>query len=134
MLSRCLDAADLLASQGIDARVIDVHTIKPLDSEVLIAAARETWAIVTAEEHTIAGGLGGAVAETLSGAFPVPIERVGLRDTFATSGPYDSLLEHLGLTAQAVMEAALRAVEAKKFGTAAARGRVGTSKPTDRDA
>jgi transketolase len=113
MLSRCLDAADFLAGRGIDARVVEIHTIKPLDTDVLIAAAQETGAIVTAEEHTIVGGLGGAVAETLSTACPVPVERVGLRDTFATSGPYDGLLEHLGLTAQAVVEAALRAIGVK---------------------
>jgi transketolase len=128
MLSRCLEAADLLALKGIDARVIDVHTIKPLDAEVLIVAAQETGAMVTAEEHTIIGGLGGAVAEALSSACPVPVERVGVRDTFATSGPYDALLEHLGLTAQAVVEAALRAIGAKTL-SGAVRQNVGTDQP-----
>ncbi len=108
MLSRCLDAAEMLAARGIKARVIDVHTIKPLDTETLLTAARETGAIVTAEEHSIIGGLGGAVAEFLGSACPIPLERVGIRDTFATSGPYAALLEHLGLTAEAIADAARR--------------------------
>jgi len=113
MLSRCLDAADLLSARGIDARVIEIHTTKPLDDDALIAAARETGAIVTAEEHSMVGGLGGAVAEVLSTACPVPVERVGLRDAFATTGPYTELLEHLGLTPQGVADAALRALKMK---------------------
>jgi transketolase len=100
MLSRCLDAADRLASEGVAARVIDVHTIKPIDADTIIAAARETGAVVTAEEHSIVGGLGGAVAELLASACPVPVERVGILDTFATTGPYEALLEHRGLTVE----------------------------------
>ncbi len=130
MLSRCLDAADLLAAEGIEARVIDIHTIKPLDAEALIVAAQETGAVVTAEEHSILGGLGGAVAEVLSTSYPVPVERVGLRDVFATSGPYDELLKHLGLTAEAVTDAAVRAIAAKRFSGAAARHKVGAGGPT----
>jgi transketolase len=114
MLSRCLDAADRLADEGIDARVIDVHTIKPLDGETLITAARETGALVTAEEHSVVGGLGGAVVELLASACPVPVERVGILDTFATSGPYDALLEHLGLTAENIVAAAHRATAAAR--------------------
>jgi len=113
MLSRCLEAAELLAADGIAARVVEVHTIKPLDIEAIETAARETGALVTAEEHSIVGGLGGAVAEAVAGACPVRVERVGVRDRFATSGPYPDLLAHLGLTAGAVADAARRAVAAK---------------------
>jgi transketolase len=113
MLSRCLEAAELLAAEGVEARVIEVHTIKPLDVHTIVTAARETGALVTAEEHTIVGGLGGAVLEALAATWPVPVERIGLRDAFATSGPYLDLLEHLGLTPGAVAAAAHRAIDHK---------------------
>jgi transketolase len=114
MLSRCLDAAEELAVTGISARVVEMHTIKPLDEVSVLAAARETGAIVTAEEHSIIGGLGGAVAEAVAAAWPVPVERVGIRDRFATSGPYAELLEYLGLSTAGVAEAA-RAALARKL-------------------
>ena len=114
MLSRCLEAAELLAGDGILARVLEVHTIKPLDVDAVRRAARETRAVVTAEEHSIVGGLGGAVLEALAPDLPVAVERVGIPDMFATSGPYLDLLEHLGLTAAAVAEAARRAILAKR--------------------
>ena len=113
MLSRCLEAAETLAARGIDARVLEIHTIKPLDTEAVLAAARETGALVTAEEHSVVGGLGGAVAEITSGALPVPVERVGIGDAFATTGPYEDLLVYLGLTAEAIAEAAVRVTTAK---------------------
>ncbi len=113
MLSRSLDAADVLAGRGIDARVVEVHTIKPLDAATIVTAASETGAIVTAEEHSIVGGLGGAVVEALADACPVPVERVGIADAFATSGPYADLLEHLGLTTGAIVDAAVRALALK---------------------
>jgi transketolase len=113
MLSRCFEAADLLAVEGIEARVIEVHTIKPLDDATIVAAARETGALVTAEEHSVVGGLGGAVLEALAATSPVPVERIGLADTFAASGPYEALLEHLGLTARAIADAAHRAIDHK---------------------
>ena len=113
MLSRCFEAADLLAADGVDARVIEIHTIKPLDGAAIVAAARETGALVTAEEHSIVGGLGGAVLEALAATLPVPVERVGLADTFAASGPYDPLLEFLGLTAAAIAGAARSAIDLK---------------------
>lgn len=116
MLSRCFWAAELLAARGIDARVVEIHTIKPLDEELLITAARETGALVTVEEHSIVGGLGGATAELLASACPVPIERVGIADRFATSGPYLELLDHLGLTATAVAAAAERAIRTRETG------------------
>ena len=113
MLSRCFEAAEALAADGIDARVIEVHTIKPLDGEAILAAARETGAVVTAEEHSIVGGLGTAIAEVLSEGCPVPLRRIGIRDTFATTGPYADLLEYLGLTAVAIAGAAREAIAAK---------------------
>jgi transketolase len=114
MLSRCFEAAEALAAEGIDARVVEVHTIKPLDGEAILAAARETGAIVTAEEHSIVGGLGTAIAEVLSEGCPVPLRRIGIRDTFATTGPYADLLEYLGLTTAAIAGAAREAIAAKK--------------------
>ena len=113
MLSRCLDAAILLESDGMSARVLEIHTLKPLDVATLELAARETGAIVTAEEHSVIGGLGGAVSEALGSRWPVPIERVGVADAFATSGPYLDLLEQMDLTATAVVSAARRALAAK---------------------
>jgi transketolase len=114
MLSRCLEAAEVLAGEGLEARVIDVHTIKPLDGETLVAAARETGALVTAEEHSIVGGLGGAVTEALAATWPVPVERVGLADRFATTGAYDLILEEVGLGVGHIVEAARRAVASKR--------------------
>jgi transketolase len=114
MLSRCFEAADMLAAEGISARVLEVHTIKPLDTEAVVAAARETGAIVTAEEHSTVGGLGGAVLEAIAARQPVPVERVGLADRFATTGPYPELLALLGLTAEAVAAAARRAIALKR--------------------
>jgi transketolase len=114
MLSRCLDAADLLAGEGIDARVMEIHTIKPLDDAAVLAAAEETGAIVTVEEHSIVGGLGGAVVEAIAADHPVPVVRVGVADTFATTGAYDPLLERLGLDSAHVATAARQALAAKR--------------------
>jgi transketolase len=103
---RTLEAADILAGDGIAAHVLHVPTIKPLDEEAIVAAAKKTGLVVTAEDHTIIGGLGGAVAETLSERYPVPVRRVGLRDVFGESGPNAPLLEKYGLTPRHVAEAA----------------------------
>ncbi|MDO7787941.1 transketolase family protein [Desulforamulus aquiferis] len=113
MVSMALEAADILADEGIKAMVIDVHTIKPLDIFAIVEAARKCGAVVTAEEHSIIGGLGSAVAETLSEHQPVPLQRVGMRDTFGESGKPDELLKHFGLTAEALVEAAKKAVAKK---------------------
>jgi transketolase len=113
LVARALEAAKMLRQEGIHARVVDMHTIKPLDAELLEACARETGAIVTAEEHSIIGGLGGAVAECLAGICPTPIERVGLDDTFAECGPYVDLLEKYGMSAQAIADAARRVYKRK---------------------
>ena len=113
MVSRCLQAAEILANEGIAADVVNVSTIKPLDAEMVAARAGRTGAVVTAENHTILGGLGGAVAEVLGEACPVPLRRVGIRDEFGTSGPLEEIFLQYGLTAEAVCEAARSAVKAK---------------------
>ncbi|CAG0940528.1 transketolase [Anaerolineae bacterium] len=113
MVSRSLQAAQVLAQKGIRARVLEVHTIKPLDTNSLVQAARETGALVTVEEHSIIGGLGSAVAEVVSDAHPVPIKRVGIADRFAESGPYSALLDRYGMSVNDVVAAAENAVAAK---------------------
>ena len=114
MVNEALMAADALAKDGIDARVINIHTIKPLDKEIIIKAAKETGAIVTAEEHSIIGGLGGAVTEALSEECPVPVLRLGVEDTFGKSGPAVELLKIFGLDAEHIAQKAKAAVELKK--------------------
>ena len=99
MVHLALEASEALAAEGIDARVINIHTIKPLDKEIILKAAKETGAIVTAEEHSIIGGLGSAVAETVCEGCPVPMLRVGVEDRFGKSGKVPPLLEEYGLTA-----------------------------------
>ncbi len=90
----------------MSVRILDVHTIKPLDSEAIIKAAKETGAIVTAEEHSIIGGLGSAVAEVLALNSPAPMKMIGVKDTFGESGLPDELLEKYGMTAKDIAEAA----------------------------
>ena len=102
MVAESLAAAEKLAADGIDARVINIHTIKPLDEELIIKAANETGHIVTVEEHSIIGGLGSAVCETLAGVSPVKVDRIGIRDTFGESGPAVQLLEKYGLNAEGI--------------------------------
>ena len=98
MVGRCALAAEQLAAQGIDARLLEIHTLKPLDRDLLLQAAEETGALVTAEEHNIIGGLGSAVAEVLSEGCPVPLERVGIRDRFCPTGrDLDQLMDACGL-------------------------------------
>ena len=113
MLSRCLEAAVALAAEGIDARVVEMHTIKPLDVDAVVQAARQTGALVTAEEHTIVGGLGAAVAEAVTDAYPVPVKRVGLPDRFAETGPYAAILDRYGMSVNHIVTAARAAVSAK---------------------
>ncbi len=109
-----LEARELLAKDGISARVLNIHTIKPLDEEIILAAARETGALVTAEEHSVIGGLGGAVTEYLAGACPVPVLRVGVEDVYGRSGTVPALLEAYGLTAENIAAKARAAVALKK--------------------
>ena len=113
MVHACLEAADLLAAEGIAARVVNLSCLKPLDWELVVACARETGAVVTAEEHMVTGGLGSAVSEILGEHYPVPVKRIGLRDTFGISGKPELLLKHYGLTA-ADVAAAARQVLARK--------------------
>jgi transketolase len=114
MVARSIEAARMLTQKGIRLRVVEMHTIKPLDTELIVRCAQETGAMVTAEEHSIIGGLGGAVAECLSQSAPVPLERVGVKDTFTESGPYLDLLEKYGMSAEAVAAAAERALARKQ--------------------
>ncbi|SHK77095.1 transketolase family protein [Desulforamulus aeronauticus] len=114
MVSAALEAAEALATVGIQAKVVDVHTIKPLDIFAIVEAARECGAVVTAEEHSIIGGLGSAVAETLAEHHAVPLQRVGVRDTFGESGKPAELLEHFGLTSAGIVEAAKKVIAKKK--------------------
>jgi transketolase len=99
MVAEALKTRDLLKAEGIDVGVIDMSTIKPLDTDAVIGAAKRCGAIVTAEEHSIIGGLGGAVAEALAESVPVPMARIGVKDTFGTSGDQEALLKHYGLSA-----------------------------------
>jgi transketolase len=110
MVSRSIEAARILAADGISARVVEMHTVKPLDDALVEACARETGAIVTAEEHSIIGGLGGAVAECVVRTRPVPVERVGVADTFAESGPYADLLQKYGMGVESIVGAVHRAL------------------------
>lgn len=113
MVERALAAAELLKNEGISARVINMATIKPLDEELILAAANETGAIVTAEEHSVIGGLGSAVAELLSEKRPTPLKRVGVEDVFGMSGPAVELLDLFGLNSANICEKAKQAVSMK---------------------
>ena len=109
-----LKAADALAAKGIDARVINIHTIKPIDRDIILKAAAETGAIVTAEEHNIIGGLGSAVAEVVCEGYPVPVVRVGINDKYGRSGKVPPLLEAYGLTPENIASKAELALSMKK--------------------
>ena len=113
-VSECLNAAELLAAEGISARVINMATIKPIDRDIIIRAAKETGAIVTAEDHSIVGGLGGAVAEVVTETVPVPVVRVGLNDVFGKSGPAGELVKLYGLDGAGIAEKAKQAIALKK--------------------
>jgi len=106
MVAAALEAAHVLSGEGVEARVLDMHTIKPLDDDAVERAARETGAIVTAEEHLLDGGLGAAVARSVVGRHPVPIAMVGIENRYAESGAPQDLLEKYGLTARHIVEAA----------------------------
>jgi transketolase len=106
LVKAALDAAEILAGEGIAARVLNASSLRPIDREALLAAARETGAIVTAEDHFVHGGLGGIVAETLAEEEPVPTSFVGMRDRYGTSGTWEQLLEYFGLNPHSIAEAA----------------------------
>ncbi|WP_297436718.1 transketolase family protein [uncultured Clostridium sp.] len=113
MVDEAITAEKMLKAEGISANVINIHTLKPLDTDILVKAAKETKAIVTAEEHSIIGGLGSAVSEALSEVFPVPVIKVGVMDTFGESGQPAELLKAYGLTAEKIVEAAKKAISMK---------------------
>ena len=102
LVSAAIDAAEKLAADGISADVIDIHTIKPLDRELVIESAKKTGLVVTAEEHSVIGGLGGAVCEVLSEKYPVPVKRIGVNDVYGESGPAVKLIEKYGLDGKGV--------------------------------
>lgn len=114
MVGMALEAREMLAKEGIDARVINIHTIKPIDKDIIIRAAEETGALVVAEEHNIYGGLGSAVAEVLCEGCPAPMLRVGVEDKYGCSGTVPALLEKYGLTAENIAAKAKAAIKMKK--------------------
>jgi transketolase len=113
MVKRALDAAATLEAEGVDCRVLNMSTIRPLDREALLSAARETGAIVVAEEHLVHCGLGSMVAQALAGEHPVPMGFVGMKDRYAESGRWDLLMEKYGLTAEAIATEARSVLERK---------------------
>ena len=114
MVSKALQAAELLAAEGISVRVINIHTIKPLDEELVLRAARETGCIVTSEEHSIIGGLGSAVSELLGEKCPVPVLRHGVNDEFGRSGTAAAVLDYFGLNAEGIAAKVREALKLKK--------------------
>lgn len=112
-VARALGAADILATEGIAARVVNMATIKPIDTELLERCACETGCLVTAEDHNVHGGLGSAVAEAVAATCPCPIEFIGVRDTFGESGEPEELAEKYGITGSHIASAALRAIARK---------------------
>jgi transketolase len=117
LVSRSLQAAERLAAEGVSTRIVNLHTIKPLDADLVKECAAQTGAVVTAEEHLLAGGMGSAVVELLAGEAPTPVEMVGIRDTFAeTALDHDSLLDRYGMSVEAIAAAARRAGKRKQLG------------------
>jgi len=113
MVCKALEAADILKKEGIRARVIDMHTLKPIDKEIVIKSAQDTGAIVTVEDHNILNGLGSAVAEVVGENRPVPLRRIGLKDTFAESGEYEELLVKYELSTKDIVRAAKEVIRRK---------------------
>ncbi|PKM76985.1 MAG: transketolase [Firmicutes bacterium HGW-Firmicutes-15] len=104
MVAKCLEAADSLHADGIEVSVVDMHTIKPIDQELIVRKARETGAILTVEEHSVLGGLGGAVCEVVCENYPVPVHRMGINDVFGQSGSPDELMQYYGLTVKKIID------------------------------
>ena len=113
MLNEAVEAADTLAKEGVSALVVDSHTLKPLDSETIVKAAKKTGAIVTAEEQSVIGGLGSAVAVAVTADYPVPVAMVGVQDTFGESGEHKELLTKYGLTAHDIVKTSKQLVAAR---------------------
>lgn len=114
MVDTALEAKDLLAAEGINAKIVNIHTLKPLDNELLIQCAKETGAIVTVEEHSVIGGLGSAVAEVIAEEYPVPVVKLGVNDVFGQSGTPAELLKGYGLTAEGIVEKVKKALALKR--------------------
>ena len=114
MVAEALDAAEFLESKGVSAEVINMHTIKPIDKETILKSAQKTGCVVTAEEHQKAGGMGSAVMEVLAQNHPVPVEMVGIDDTFGESGKPSELMEKYGITSKEIIEQALKVIIRKK--------------------
>ena len=112
-VARALEASEILANEGISARVVNMSTIKPIDSELLLKCAAETGAFVTAEDHNIIGGLGGAVAECLARIHPCPVEFIGVKDSFGESGEPDELAQKYEQTAEFIVHAAKKVIDRK---------------------
>ena len=110
MVDAAMEARQILAKDGVSAKVINIHTIKPLDNELIVKSAKETGAIVTAEEHSIIGGLGSAVAEAVTTEYPIPVLRVGIKDVFGESGKPEELLKAYNLTAQDIVNKVKEAI------------------------
>ena len=110
MVDAAMEARQILANDGISAKVINIHTIKPLDNELIVKSAKETGAIVTAEEHSIIGGLGSAVAEAVTTEYPIPVLRVGIKDVFGESGKPEELLKAYNLTSQHIVNKVKEAI------------------------
>jgi transketolase len=115
LLGQAIEAVALAEQEGIQAELIDIHTIKPIDTAAIVGSARKTGSVLTVEEHSIIGGLGGATAEVLAEHHPVPVTRVGVRDTFGESGGIEELYEKHGLTAKQIFESIRLAVRSKRY-------------------
>lgn len=113
MVSKAMEASEELKAKGIDVRVINIHTIKPIDEEIIIKAAKETGGIVTVEEHNVIGGLGSAVAELIVEKHPVPVRKIGVKDSFGESGSPGELLQKYGLTKDEIVAAVMDLIEKK---------------------
>ncbi|GIM28273.1 transketolase [Clostridium polyendosporum] len=114
MVEAALEAQETLKAEGVDVAVINIHTLKPIDREIILKAAKETGALVTAEEHNIIGGLGSAVCEVVAEECPVPVLRIGVKDTFGESGKPDELLKAYGLTSDEIIKAVKKVIALKK--------------------
>lgn len=113
LVVKAMEAANILEEKGISAEVINIHTIKPLDTEAVLKSVMKTNCAVTAEEHQMLGGLGSVIAQTVAGAFPIPVEFVAVNDSFGESGPPEKLLEKYGLSTDNIVQAALKAITRK---------------------
>lgn len=114
MVQKSLEAAKKLKEKGINARVINIHTIKPIDKALIIKCAKETGVVVTVEEHNVIGGLGSAVAEVITKEYPVQMDFVGIKDTFTETGAYEDLLDKYGLSSENIVNTVCKVIERKR--------------------